>query len=180
MLVNRRLRKVKLPHSENKKTFEAEVNGKPARVELSEGIIFDKPFFLKVGEKPYKVELAKHGNRLSTSITVDGVPYAIQFENKNNAPLHLPRPPSTVAYQKPVKTHVAEKGAIAASMPGKVVLVRVKAGDRVRAGDVLLVLESMKMENEIVSPVNGKIQEVEVSEGKAVNLGEILVVVSET
>ncbi len=72
-----------------------------------------------------------------------------------------------------------DKGVIAASMPGKVVLLRVQAGQAVRVGDVLLVLESMKMENEIASPVSGTVKEVKVSEGSAVNIGEIMVVVSE-
>jgi len=50
----------------------------------------------------------------------------------------------------------------------------------VRVGDVLLVLESMKMENEIASPISGIVKEVRVSEGAAVNIGEIIIVVGET
>jgi pyruvate carboxylase subunit B len=75
---------------------------------------------------------------------------------------------------------VSERGAVIAPMPGKIVLLRVKAGDSVRLGDPLCVLEAMKMENEITSPKNGIVKEVKVAEGAAVNIGEIILTVSET
>jgi biotin carboxyl carrier protein len=59
-------------------------------------------------------------------------------------------------------------------MPALVVRVEVKAGDEVREGQGLLVLEAMKMENEIRSPQAGKVREVFVSNGKAVEKGELL------
>lgn len=65
-------------------------------------------------------------------------------------------------------------------MPGKVALLRVKTGDSVNMGDVLLVLESMKMETEVVSPMAGTVKEVRISEGSAVNLGEVMVLIDET
>ncbi|HKW32165.1 MAG TPA: biotin/lipoyl-containing protein [Candidatus Acidoferrum sp.] len=67
---------------------------------------------------------------------------------------------------------------IVAPMPGKVVRLLVKAGDTVEAGQGLLVVEAMKMQNEIRSPKSGKIERVIVTEGQAVNAGEALCVVS--
>ena len=66
---------------------------------------------------------------------------------------------------------------IAAPMPGKVVRVLVKAGDAVQAGQGLLVVEAMKMQNEIRSPKRGGIERVLVVEGQAVNAGEVLCIV---
>jgi len=66
---------------------------------------------------------------------------------------------------------------IAAPMPGKVVRLLVKAGDAVEAGQGLLVVEAMKMQNEIRSPKSGKVERVLIAEGQAVNAGEVLCVV---
>ena len=67
---------------------------------------------------------------------------------------------------------------IAAPMPGKVVRLLVKAGDAVEAGQGLLVVEAMKMQNEIRSPKGGTVESVLVAEGQAVNAGEVLCVVA--
>lgn len=66
---------------------------------------------------------------------------------------------------------------IVAPMPGKVVRLLVKAGDTVEAGQGLLVVEAMKMQNEIRSPKSGTVERVLVTEGQAVNAGEVLCVV---
>ena len=59
-------------------------------------------------------------------------------------------------------------------MPGKVVSVKVSPGDKVKKGDVLLIVEAMKMENEIHSPIDGTVEEVYVREGDQVNPDECL------
>ena len=66
---------------------------------------------------------------------------------------------------------------IAAPMPGKVVRLLVKVGDAVEAGQGLLVVEAMKMQNEIRSPKNGTVERVLAVEGQTVNAGEVLCVV---
>jgi len=66
---------------------------------------------------------------------------------------------------------------IVAPMPGKVVRVLGKAGDAVEAGQGLLVVEAMKMQNEIRSPKSGTVERMLVKEGQAVNAGETLCVV---
>src|SRR5580693_1333397 len=72
--------------------------------------------------------------------------------------------------------HVEAQGRqqIVAPMPGKIVRVLVKAGDHVEAGQGLLVVEAMKMQNEIRSPKTGIIERVLAREGQAVNAGEVL------
>ena len=63
---------------------------------------------------------------------------------------------------------------ITAPMPGKVVRVLANAGDKVEAGQGILVVEAMKMQNEIRSPKSGRVEKILVSEGQAVNSGDVL------
>ncbi len=67
--------------------------------------------------------------------------------------------------------------SVSAPMPGKVVRLLVQEGDSVQAGQGVVVIEAMKMQNELRSPKSGKIEEVCVSENQAVNAGESLLVV---
>ena len=68
--------------------------------------------------------------------------------------------------------------SVLAPMPGKVVRVLVESGSTVAAGQGLLVVEAMKMQNEIKSPKEGKVERINVREGQAVNAGEVLVVIA--
>jgi biotin carboxyl carrier protein len=84
------------------------------------------------------------------------------------------------------KKHLrGQAGAAAASgqvkllapMPGKVVCVLLSAGDEVAARQGVLVVEAMKMQNEVQSPKAGKIAEIKISEGQTVNAGDVLAVI---
>ncbi|MGD1059954.1 MAG: biotin/lipoyl-containing protein [Methanomassiliicoccales archaeon] len=74
-------------------------------------------------------------------------------------------------------SHREVHGSITAPMPGKVVKIRVKVGDEVKADTTLLILEAMKMENEIVAGVNGKVKEIKVRQGESVEGGKVLLVI---
>lgn len=67
---------------------------------------------------------------------------------------------------------------VVAPMPGKVIRVLAKSGDAVEAGQGLLVIEAMKMQNEIRSPKSGIVERLHIKEGQAVNAGEVLCTVS--
>jgi biotin carboxyl carrier protein len=71
--------------------------------------------------------------------------------------------------------HHADPGTVVAVMPGTIIRILRSEGEVVPAGDVLLVLEAMKMENEVRSPVGGVVKELLVQVGKAVQKGEVLV-----
>jgi biotin carboxyl carrier protein len=179
-LVNRKPFKVKLPDLVNKTAFEVEVNDRSTGVELSEPISLGKPFFIQIDGKPYQVELVKLKERGLTTVKVNGASCMVQSENKSLIGALQPSISTFTVERRPGRTLRLGKGVVAASMPGKVVLVRVKTGDNVKAGDVLLVLESMKMENEIVSPIGGSVRDVRISEGDAVSIGEVMVVIDES
>jgi biotin carboxyl carrier protein len=63
-------------------------------------------------------------------------------------------------------------------MPGKIVVLLVKAGDRVEAGQGIVVMEAMKMQNEIRSSKSGTVERLLVAQGQTVNAGEVVAIVS--
>lgn len=71
----------------------------------------------------------------------------------------------------------AGKASLTSPMPGKIVRVLVSAGDEVVANQGLLIVEAMKMQNEVLAPKAGKVAEVRVVEGQTVNAGETLAVI---
>ena len=96
-------------------------------------------------------------------ITVNGKTYDVAVEESNgvaSAPAAAP----------------AGAEAIKAPMPGNIMDVRVSAGQTVKKGDVLVILEAMKMENEIMAPRDGKVAQVACTKGATVNTGDALVV----
>ena len=68
-------------------------------------------------------------------------------------------------------------GIISSTIPGKVVSLHVSVGDEVKEGDVLMILEAMKMQNEIKSPKSGSVTAVYVEEGGSIGAGEPMVVI---
>ena len=66
---------------------------------------------------------------------------------------------------------------VKAPLPGKVLSIKVKPGDKVNESDVLLILEAMKMENEILSPVAGVVKEIKVASDQTVDIDAPMVVI---
>ena len=87
------------------------------------------------------------------------------------APAPAPAPKAAAAVPAGAKT-------VQAPMPGKILSVNVTPGQAVKRGEVLAVLEAMKMANEIMAPVDGTVGEVSISVGQAVSTGEVLIVLS--
>jgi pyruvate carboxylase subunit B len=95
-----------------------------------------------------------------------------------------PRPAAAPAAAKPappppapVKAAPAEGTPVEAPMPGMIIRYEVKEGDSVNEGDVLLILEAMKMENSITSPVAGTVKKIHFKDGDSVQRGDVLAVV---
>ncbi|MBF0229812.1 MAG: biotin/lipoyl-binding protein [Desulfamplus sp.] len=68
-------------------------------------------------------------------------------------------------------------GAIKAPMPGLIIDIKVKVGDTVKAGQVVAIMEAMKMENDLPSTLDGTIKEVRVQKGTQVSTGDVLIVI---
>ena len=101
-------------------------------------------------------------------VTVNGVAYNVTVEEGTGAPAAAAAPAAAPA-------GAAGAVSVTAPMPGNILDVKVKAGDSVKAGDTLLILEAMKMENEISAPQDGTIASVNVRKGDVVNSGDLLI-----
>jgi biotin carboxyl carrier protein len=116
-------------------------------------------------------------------VTVDGETFLVEVEEvleegmKPRAGAEKPRRTESVAPEK-VETTAVAMGVVLAPLPGVVSELRVAEGDEVKAGSVLLVLEAMKMENEIYAPADGVVSEIHVEVGKQVGRGDRLVLIS--
>ena len=106
------------------------------------------------------------------NITVNGVAYSVSVEETAAGAAPVAAAPAA-APAAPVVTGAGEP--VNAPMPGNILDVKVKAGASVKAGDVLVILEAMKMENEIVAPQDGTVASVNVNKGDTVNSGDVLV-----
>lgn len=120
-------------------------------------------------------------------ITVNGATYEVDVEEVGGAQTAAPvraAAPVAAAPAAPVKaaapaaapTATAAGESVKAPMPGNILDVKVKVGDTVKQGDALVVLEAMKMENDIPAPHDGKVVQVCVQKGATVNAGDALVV----
>lgn len=121
-------------------------------------------------------------------VTVDGTSYEVEVEELGSsagaaapvaaapAPAAPAPAPATPAPAAP-SAGPAEGTVVSSPMPGKVLKVSAQAGAAVNAGDLLLVLEAMKMENEILAPSGGTVKEVRAHDGDSVNTGDVLVVI---
>ncbi len=107
------------------------------------------------------------------NITVNGVTYDVAVEENNSGAPVAPAAPAAAA---PAPAPAAAGSVkINAPMPGTILDVKVSAGDAVKSGDVLAILEAMKMENEIMAPSDGTVAGVHVKKGDSVNSGDLLV-----
>jgi biotin carboxyl carrier protein len=87
------------------------------------------------------------------------------------------RDPRKVRSQAGAEGSADGKATLIAPMPGKVVRLLKSAGDEIAAGQGVMVVEAMKMQNEVQSPKTGKVVEIKVTEGQTVNAGETLAIV---
>ena len=78
-----------------------------------------------------------------------------------------------------IRPKASQPGDVTAAMPGTVMKVKVRPGDKVKTGETVLIVEAMKMENEVHSPIDGEVKAVYVAEGDKINPDELLVMVRE-
>ncbi len=122
-----------------------------------------RKFNIKVNGKAYEVEVEELGVTASAvaPAPVQVAPQAAPAREAAPAPQAAPQAAGNVTVNAP--------------MPGTINAVKVKAGDSVTKGQVLVILEAMKMENEIMAEADGVVASVAVSQGQSVNTGDVLV-----
>ncbi|HEY8678796.1 MAG TPA: pyruvate carboxylase subunit B [Candidatus Dormibacteraeota bacterium] len=110
------------------------------------------------------------------TVEVDGEPYHVRIRGDGGGgPPVAAAPPSAAAAAAP--RGPSGDGAIQAPMQGMVVKVKVAAGARVKLGDVVVILEAMKMQNDIVATVSGTVREVFAKEGTVVSPNDVLMII---
>ena len=110
-------------------------------------------------------------------ITVNGTAYDVAVEElaAGAAPAPVAQVAAPVAAPAPAaKSTGTGSIKVASPMPGKILDVKTKVGDAVKKGQVLLILEAMKMENEVVAPEDGTVASVDVAVGAMVEAGDTL------
>lgn len=94
------------------------------------------------------------------------------------APVVAPEAPAEAPAAAPAVTPVSADGTqVKAPMPGTILAVKKNVGDAVKAGDVIVVLEAMKMENDIVAPCDGTIKSINAPKGSTVNTDDVIAVI---
>lgn len=166
-------------------SFTVKMNDKAYVVEVSEKPDFGLSIQVKVDGKSYTVSLGKAEKALPISVTVNDTTFKAEAKTLLSALAVAGRktaefaPVKTLSVKaglrKPLPRAVVEEGVVTAPMTGKIVKVKVRQGGKVKEGDIVCVLEAMKMENEIAAPKGGVVKEVHVSEGTPVSEGDVLV-----
>ncbi len=117
-------------------------------------------------------------------ITVNGTSYDVTVEELSGgaapaaapvaAPVSAPAPAAAPAPAKAAPAGGAGSIKVSSPMPGKILAVKANVGDSVKKGQVILILEAMKMENEVVAPEDGTIASIDVTVGASVESGDTL------
>ncbi len=149
-----------------------------------------KKYSLKINGNQYEVKIDDI-NEASTlaHVTVNGTKYNVEIEGGKatgaKKPAVAPAPqatglsvtPKTPIASKPVAAPAATGAKVTCPLPGTVISINVKEGDTVAAGQTLLVLEAMKMENNIDAERGGVVKQILVAAGATVMEGDVLIVI---
>jgi biotin carboxyl carrier protein len=164
-------------------TYDVIVDGKTHRLELTRG---EKTWLCKVDDQEIEVDAALTARDVM-SVLVSGKAYEVKRERSPQGELHLvigsARYAVDVQDPRSLRTRRAAGGAeagpqkLTAPMPGKIVRIMVAVGDEVKVGQGIIVMEAMKMQNEMKSLKDGKVQRILTSEGSTVNPGDTLAVI---
>ncbi len=142
-----------------------------------------KEFNYKINGSPYRV-LIRKSEASVVELEVNGTPYVVELETKEKKKLAgIQRPTTTPTPQSettPLVTRPSAPsagGSIQSPLPGVILDIKCSVGDTVKKGQTVMVLEAMKMENNILANANGKIAKILVSTGDSVLEGADLVII---
>ncbi|MGM0607545.1 MAG: biotin/lipoyl-containing protein [Candidatus Muiribacteriota bacterium] len=160
--------KFKVEHDENIQldgVNEIKCNGKKHKVHF---VCHDDEKEIKsmfIDNAFYDVEIKRNSSRMPESVVINGQKYSVNI-------LKAGRDRFIIKKDKKEKS-----GNIKAVIPGKVINIAVKIGDKVSEGDLVLILEAMKMENEITAVKTGTVTQILISEGENVDKDKLMVVI---
>lgn len=118
---------------------------------------------ITINNKIIPVQVTRRADGFPKSVLLNGIPFDVDIEKVKS-----------VRY-KPAATTRKICGDVKASLPGQILAILVNVGDRVQKGQPVVILESMKMENEITSPKSGTIQAIHINVGQLVMKNEVMI-----
>jgi len=146
-----------------------------------------KEFKFTINGNKYKTEIDSNDGKIY-DVQVNGTSYKVELEEKKTKTIKIipPKAQSTpisstpIATRKPAAKNQSGKGTkIKAPLPGTVIKILVNVGDNVTAGQDILILEAMKMENSITSHTNGKVVSILKNKGDSTLEGEDLIIIGD-
>jgi biotin carboxyl carrier protein len=141
-----------------------------------------KEYKLVINGNNYNVVIGEV-EETSAMVEVNGTSYTVEFEKPvaKSAPIKIIRTstPAAVSAVKPIQPMAPVTGStpVKSPLPGVILEIKCAVGNTVKKGDVILILEAMKMENVIEATANGKIESIQVNKGDSVLEGDTLVVI---
>lgn len=140
-----------------------------------------KEYKYKINGNVYKVTIGNIEDNIA-HVEVNGTPYNVEMEKAPKATVKpVVRPVSTTPAPAPTPvsrpTMAASKSGVKSPLPGVILDIKVNVGDTVKKGQVVVILEAMKMENNINADKDGKITAINVSKGESVLEGTDLVII---
>ncbi|MFA5045628.1 MAG: biotin/lipoyl-containing protein [Paludibacter sp.] len=133
-----------------------------------------KKFKFKINESEYEVSVNEIENNIA-EIEVNGTPFMVEIEKQEKPVLSVNRKPAGKVTPITTPTRIVNAKSIKSPLPGVIVKVLVKPGQSVKRGDVLLTMESMKMENNILAEEDAIIGTIHVQPGESVMQDDILI-----
>ncbi len=122
---------------------------------------------VKVDGEEYEVELEKQGG--VWNVTIEGKSFNIEIEGGSVG--------DSAGIKRKKKGRGKKSGTISSTIPGKIVSIAVEEGDKLGEGDVVMILEAMKMQNEIQAPLSGKVTAVNCKPGDSIEANSPLVII---
>jgi pyruvate carboxylase subunit B len=158
----------------NESSFQAKINEKPFELKLTQNKLKTSSLFtIVVAGQKYNVKTESVKRRTPFKLSVNNIQFTVQLSEPKRKPAT-----SKPNLQMPaIKHQKLEEGAVVAPMAGKIIKIKIKEGDDVKAGDAICTLEAMKMENEISATKTGKVREIRVSEGSPVNERDTIAII---
>lgn len=140
-----------------------------------------KEYRYKINGNLYKVTVGDIEDN-NVRVEVNGTPYTVELEKQNKPKIKpVVRTASTTPAAPPAAVirpaSVGSKSGIKSPLPGVILEIKVKEGDTVKRGQTLLVLEAMKMENDIKADRDGKVTAIKVSKGESILEGTDLIII---
>lgn len=162
---------------EKRKSNKLKENNKREKIEISgykpksfRFLLNGKSYDVYISQKKYDSNLP-----LSLNVLINNQNYDIELESIKDISMKS----NITTKQKLKKVDIFQKGDVIAPMSGNIIDIRVSQGDRVNQGDILLILEAMKMQNEIQAPISGIVKQINPKVGDVVEGGSLLINIEE-